>query len=103
VTGIVARLWEALTGRSYYSGQQASVERGLPPSVTSGVAYAQVPDELRHELWLRAKATDAAGRAAIAAELAAAGLTPRPGEPPVPRREYPAALRGRGGDRLLSR
>jgi hypothetical protein len=103
VTGIVARLWEALTGRPYYTGQHASVERGLPPSVTSGVAYAQVPEQLRHELWLRAKATDPAGRAAMAAELAAAGLMPRPGEPPVPGREYPAAQRTRGGDRLLSR
>jgi hypothetical protein len=68
---LLAALFEALTGKAYYTGQQASVERGRPPAVTSGVAYADLPEQLRHEIWLRAKATDRAGRAAIAAELAA--------------------------------
>jgi hypothetical protein len=71
VTSLLVAVWERLTGRPYYTGQQASTELGLPPSVTSGVAYADLPEELRHRLWLRAKATDAADRAAIAAELAA--------------------------------
>jgi hypothetical protein len=71
---LLAAIWEAVTGKPYYTGQEASLERGLPPSVTSDVAYADLPEQLRHELWLRAKATDAAGRAAIAAELAVTQL-----------------------------
>jgi hypothetical protein len=68
---LLIAVWEKVTGHPYYTGQQASAELGPPPSVTSGVAYADVPERLRHELWVRAKATDPAGRAAIAAELGA--------------------------------
>ena len=78
MTGLLDIIWGALTGHPYYTGQQASRERGLPPSVTSGVAYApSASTSCRHELWLRAKATDAAGRAAMAAELARADLIPQ--------------------------
>lgn len=79
-------IWGTLTGSPYYTGQRASVERGAPPSVTSGVAYAHVSEQVRHELWLRAKATDPAGRAAIAARLAELDLMPRGAAVPVPER-----------------
>ena len=49
-----------MTGKPYYTGQQASAG-GTAAVGDLRCRLVDVPEQVRHELWLRAKATDRAG------------------------------------------